>query len=80
MRAKSTELPQLTDEHTDNVDAMIVFSKVKSNEERLDFDQLVTNENMRNVLGYNIPISDVPFLKVRKNKSQKPKEGSEVAT
>jgi hypothetical protein len=35
---------------------------------------------MRNILGYDIPISDLPFLKVRKGKSQKPKEDPVPAT
>jgi len=69
MRAKSVEQPQLTDEQTDNVDAMIAFSKVKANEDKLDFNWLVTNENVRSILGYKIPISEVPYLKVRKGKS-----------
>jgi hypothetical protein len=59
---------------------MITFSKVKANEDKLDFDWLVTNKNMRNILRYNIPISDVPYLKVRKGKSQKPTDNSEVST
>jgi hypothetical protein len=80
IRAELADPLQLTNEQTDNVNTMITFSKVKTNEDRLDFDKLVTNENMQNVLDYNIPMSNVPFLKVRKNKSQKLKEGSEVAT
>lgn len=68
IRPKVAEAPKLTDEETDNVDTMITFSKAESNEDKLDFDYLVTNENMRNILGYNIPISDLPYLKVRKSK------------
>ncbi len=68
MRPKAAEAPELTDEETDNVDTMIAFSKDESNEDKLDFDYLVTDENMRNILGYNIPISDLPYLKVRKSK------------
>jgi len=59
---------------------MITFSKAESNEDKLDFDYLVTNENMRNILGYNIPISDLPYLKVRKSMPQKPKENSEAVS
>jgi hypothetical protein len=80
MRGELVEAPELTDEQVDNIDAMIAFYKVEENQDKLDFDWLVTNENKRNVLRYNIPILDVPYLKVRKNKSQKPKEGSEAAT
>lgn len=71
MRAESAEAPQLTNEQANNVDAMIAFSKVEANEDKLDFDHRVTNENMRNILGYNIPIFDLPYLKVRKTKTQK---------
>lgn len=46
----------------------------------LDFDHLVTNENMWSILGYNILVSDLHFLKVRRIKSQKPKENPEHAT
>ncbi len=80
MRGELVEAPELTDEQVDNIDAMIAFYKVEENQDKLDFDWLVTNENKRNVLRYNIPILDVPYLKVRKNKYQKPKEGSEAAT
>jgi hypothetical protein len=59
-RVESAEAPQLTDEQTDNVDTMIAFSKVESNEDKLDFDHLVTNENMRCILGYHILISNLP--------------------
>jgi hypothetical protein len=68
MRPEAAKAPKLTDEETDNVDMMIAFSKAESNEDKLDFDYLVTNENMWNILGYNIPISDLPYLKVRKSK------------
>lgn len=69
MRVGVAKAPVLNDEQIDNVDAMLAFLKVESNEEALDFDHLVTNENMQNILGYNIPVSDIPYLKVRKNKS-----------
>jgi hypothetical protein len=68
MGLHEAEAPELTDEETDNVDTMIAFSKDESNEDKLDFDYLVTDENMRNILDYNIPISDLPYLKVRKSK------------
>jgi hypothetical protein len=80
MRSEVAEAPELTDEETDNVDMMITFSKDESNKDKLDFDYLVTNENMRNILGYNIPISDLPYLKVRKSMPQKPKENSEAVS
>jgi hypothetical protein len=83
MRVGAAEAPELSDEQADNVDAMLAFAKATPAEEApvlLDFDHLVTNENMRNVLGYDIPISDLPFLKVRKGKSQKPKEDPVPAT
>jgi serine kinase of HPr protein (carbohydrate metabolism regulator) len=80
MKAELAEAPELSDEKVDNIDAMVAFSKIEENQDKLDFDKLVTNESMWNILGYNIPILDVPYLKVRKNKSQKPNEGSEVAT
>jgi hypothetical protein len=83
MRVGAAEAPELTDEQANNVDAMLAFAKATPAEEAsvvLDFDHLVTNENMRNILGYNIPISDLPFLKVRKGKSQKPKEDLVPAT
>jgi hypothetical protein len=38
------------------------------------------NENMQNILGYKIPISDLPFLKERKGNTQKPKEDSAPTT
>jgi hypothetical protein len=72
MRVGVVEAPKLTDEQAGNVDAMLAFAKATLVEEAsvvLDFDHLVTNENMRNILGYDIPISDLPFLKVRKGKS-----------
>jgi hypothetical protein len=62
---------------------MLAFAKATPAEEAsivLDFDHLVTNENMRNILGYDIPISNLSFLKVRKGKSQKPKEDPVPAT
>jgi hypothetical protein len=62
---------------------MLAFTKATSAEEVpvvLDFDHLVTNENMRNILGYDIPISDLPLLKVRRGKSQKLKEDPMPAT
>lgn len=83
MRVRATEAPELNDEQADNVDAMVAFLKALSEEEVfvvLDFDHLVTNENIRNIFGYNIPVFDLPFLKVRKNKSQKPRENLEPAT
>jgi len=73
----AAEAPELTDEQADNVDAMLAFAKATPAKEAsmvLDFDHLVTNENMRNILDYDIPIFDLPFLKVGKGKSQKPKE------
>jgi hypothetical protein len=83
MRVEASEAPVLTDEQADNVDAMLAFVKATPAEEVpvvLDFDHLVTNENMRNILGYDIPISDLPFLKVRKGKFQKSKEDPVPAT
>jgi hypothetical protein len=74
---------ELNDEQTDNVDAMLAFMKATPIEEAsvmLDFDHLVTNENIRNILGYDILVFDLPFLKVRKSKPQKPKENPEPAT
>jgi hypothetical protein len=62
---------------------MLSFAKAMPAEEApvvLDFDHLMTNENMRNILGYDIPIFDLPFLKVRKGKSHKPKEDPLPAT
>jgi hypothetical protein len=67
MRVGAAEAPELTDEQVDNVDTMLAFAKATPAEEAsvvLDFDHLVTNENMRNILGY-----DMPVLKVRKGKS-----------
>jgi hypothetical protein len=61
----AVEAPEVTNEQAENVEEVPVV---------LDFDHLVTNENMRNILGYAIPISDPPLLKVRNGKSQKPKE------
>jgi hypothetical protein len=46
----------------------------------LDFDHLVTNKNMRNILGYEILIFDLPFLKERKGKAQKPREAPTPTT
>jgi hypothetical protein len=77
MRVGAAETPELTNEQVDNVDAMLAFTKAMPAEEAsvvLDFDQFVTNENIRNILGCDIPIFDLPFLKVRKGISQKPKE------
>jgi hypothetical protein len=77
MRVGASEAPDLNDEQVDNVDAILAFVKATSAEDAkvvLDFDHLVTNENMRNILGYEIPISDLPFLKERKGKAQKPRE------
>jgi hypothetical protein len=62
---------------------MLTFTKATPIEEAsvvLDFDHLVTNKNMRNILGNNIPVSDLPLLKVRKSKTQKPKENPKLAT
>lgn len=83
MRVRAADAPELTDEQVDNVDAMLAFAKATPTievPEVPDFYHLVTNENMRNILGYDIPISDLPFLKVRKGKSQKPKEDPVPAT
>jgi hypothetical protein len=83
MRVRAAESPKLNDEQTNNVDSMLAFAKATPIEEAsvvLDFDHLVTNKNMRNILGNNIPVSDLPFLKVRKSKSQKLKENPEPAT
>jgi len=77
MRVGASEAPDLNDEQVDNVDAILAFVKATSAEDAkvvLDFDHLVTNENMRNILGYEILISDLPFLKERKGKAQKPRE------
>jgi hypothetical protein len=77
MRVGASEAPDLNDEQVDNVDTILAFVKATSVEDAkvvLDFDHLVTNENMRNMLGYEIPISDLPFLKERKGKAQKPRE------
>jgi hypothetical protein len=49
MRVGAAEAPKLNDEQTDNVDAMLAFAKAMPIEEAsvaLDFDHLVTNENM----------------------------------
>jgi hypothetical protein len=73
----ASEAPELNDEQVDNVDAILAFVKATSVEDAkvvLNFDHLITNENMRNILGYKIPISDLPFLKDRKGKAQKPRE------
>jgi hypothetical protein len=75
--------PRLNDDQVDNVDAILAFVKATSAEDAkvvLDFDHLVTNENMQNILSYEIPISDHPFLKDRKGKAQKPKEDSAPIT
>jgi hypothetical protein len=69
MRIGASEAPDLNDEQVDNVDAILAFVKPTSAEDAkvvLDFNHLVTNENMRNILGYEIPIFDLPFLKERK--------------
>jgi hypothetical protein len=49
MRVGAAEAPELTNEQADNVDAMLAFAKATSAKEApvvLDFDHLVTNENM----------------------------------
>jgi hypothetical protein len=49
MRVGAAEAPELTDEQAGNVDAMLAFAKATPAEEAsvvLDFDHLVTNENM----------------------------------
>jgi hypothetical protein len=49
MRVGAAEAPKLNDEQIDNVDAMLEFAKATPTEEAsvvLDFDHLVTNENM----------------------------------
>ncbi len=42
---------------------MIFFSKKEVNASKLNFYRIMTNENMRTILDYNIPTSNVPFLK-----------------
>lgn len=77
MRVGASEAPDLNDEQVDNVDTILAFVKATSAEDAkvvLDFNHLVTNENMRNMLGYEIPIFDLPFLKERKGKTQKPRK------
>jgi hypothetical protein len=49
MRVGAAEAPELTNEQADNVNAKLAFAKATSAEEApvvLDFDHLVTNENM----------------------------------
>ncbi|XP_062147764.1 uncharacterized protein LOC133856730 [Alnus glutinosa] len=80
MRVGAAEAPELTDEQVDNVDAMLAFEKATPAEEAsvlLDFNHLVTNENMRNILGYDIPISDLPFLKGKEKVPEGPKKSKE---
>jgi hypothetical protein len=77
MRVGASEAPDLNDEQVDNVDSILAFVKATSAEDAkvvLDFNHLVTNKNMRNILGYEIPISNLPFLKERKGKAQKSRE------
>jgi hypothetical protein len=51
MKAELAEALELSDEKIDNIDAMIAFSKIEENQDKLDFDKLVTNESMWNILG-----------------------------
>jgi hypothetical protein len=80
MRAELAEALRLTDQQEENVDIMIDSSMKGINAPKLNFDCIVTNENIKIIIGYNNPASDVPFVKVRKSKTQKSKDGSEVAT
>jgi hypothetical protein len=80
MKAKLAEAPRLSDQQEKNVNTVIDFFKKEVNAKKLDFDRIMTNENMQKILDYDIPAPDVPFLKERKGKTQRQKDSSEVAT
>jgi hypothetical protein len=59
------------------VATMLTFSQTPTNVLKIDYDNIVTDENMRKVLKYNIPIGKVWYD--RKGKTMVRKSGSEVA-
>jgi hypothetical protein len=50
------------------VDTMLIFSRTKANGLKMDFDKIVTDDNMRKILGYVIPENKVIYDKKGKAK------------
>jgi hypothetical protein len=53
------------------VDTMLIYSRTKANAPNMDFDRIVTNDNMRKILEYCIPKNNILYDKKGKNKASK---------
>jgi hypothetical protein len=71
------EPPALNATGRRRVATMLTFSQTPTNVLKIDYDNIVTNENMRKVLKYNIPTGKVWYD--RKGKTMVRKSGSEAA-
>ncbi len=75
LQANLVEPPRLDNRRRKNVEAMLSFSQKESNSKKMNFNNSVTNANMRLILGYDIPEATIPFAKERKGKVPKPRDG-----
>lgn len=71
------EPPELNITERRRVDTMVILSRTGSNFDSIKFDHIVTDTNMREILGYWIPKNKVPFDEKGKSKTAK-KGGSEI--
>jgi hypothetical protein len=71
------EAPALNATGKRRVAAMLLFSQTPRNDMKIDYDNIVTDENMRKVFGYQIPTEKVWYD--RKGKQKPKKSGGEAA-
>jgi hypothetical protein len=71
------EAPALNATGKRRVAAMLLFSQTPGNDMKIDYDNIVTDENLRKVFGYQIPTEKVWYD--RKGKQKPKKSGGEAA-
>jgi hypothetical protein len=70
------EAPALNATGKRRVAAMLLFSQTPGNDRKIDYDNIVTEENMRKVLGYQIPTEKVWYDRKGKQKPKRSEGGA----
>jgi hypothetical protein len=79
IRVDLRDAPALNATGKRRVAAMLLFSQTPGNDTKIDYDNIVTDENMRKVFGYQIPTEKVWYDRKGKQKLKK-SEGEAAGT
>jgi len=63
--------PELDSYEKRKVDTMLQFSRDWRNIDRINYDHIVTVENMKAILGYDISENKAPYARMLQSKAQK---------